>query len=89
MVYQGSVSSSLARIGELFRDAIRLNAAGVILVRREMRPNRPSPDHRPFYGTGAVAVTCTCHVHLATGPKLVMSHVFGLQSYVVSAPSKT
>jgi DNA repair protein RadC len=38
-VYQGNVSSSLVRVGELFRDAVRLNAAGVILVH-----NHPSPD---------------------------------------------
>ena len=41
-VYQGNVSSSLVRIGELFRDAIRLNAAGVILVH-----NHPSGDSTP------------------------------------------
>jgi DNA repair protein RadC len=38
-VYQGNVSSSLVRIGELFRDAVRMNAAGVILVH-----NHPSGD---------------------------------------------
>ncbi len=38
-VYQGNVSSSLVRIGELYRDAVRLNAAGVILVH-----NHPSGD---------------------------------------------
>jgi DNA repair protein RadC len=27
-VYQGNVSSSLVRVGELFRDAVRLNASG-------------------------------------------------------------
>jgi DNA repair protein RadC len=31
-VYQGNVSSSLVRVGELFRDAVRLNATGIILV---------------------------------------------------------
>ena len=41
-VYQGNVSSSLVRIGELFRDAVRLNAAGVILVH-----NHPSGDPTP------------------------------------------
>ena len=38
-VYQGNVSSSLVRVGELFRDAVRLNAAGLILVH-----NHPSGD---------------------------------------------
>ena len=35
-------SSSLVRVGELFRDAVRLNAAGVILVH-----NHPSGDPTP------------------------------------------
>ena len=41
-VYQGNVSSSLVRVGELFRDAVRVNAAGVILVH-----NHPSGDPSP------------------------------------------
>ncbi len=41
-VYQGNVSSSLVRVGELYRDAVRLNAAGVILVH-----NHPSGDPTP------------------------------------------
>ena len=41
-VYQGNVSSSLVRIGELFRDAVRLSAAGLILVH-----NHPSGDPTP------------------------------------------
>ena len=42
VVYQGNVSSSLVRVGELFRDAVRLNAAGIILVH-----NHPSGDPTP------------------------------------------
>jgi len=41
-VYQGNVNSSLVRVGELYRDAVRLNAAGVILVH-----NHPSGDPTP------------------------------------------
>src|SRR5262245_65214713 len=41
-VYQGNVSSSLVRVGELFRDAVRLNAAGIIVVH-----NHPSGDPAP------------------------------------------
>jgi DNA repair protein RadC len=41
-VYQGNVSSSLVRIGELYRDAVRLSATGVILVH-----NHPSGDATP------------------------------------------
>jgi DNA repair protein RadC len=41
-VYQGNVSESLVRVGELFRDAVRLNASGLILVH-----NHPSGDPTP------------------------------------------
>ena len=41
-VYQGNVSSSLVRVGELFRDAVRWNASGIILVH-----NHPSGDPTP------------------------------------------
>jgi len=42
VVYQGNVASSLVRVGELYRDAVRLNAAGIILVH-----NHPSGDPTP------------------------------------------
>jgi DNA repair protein RadC len=41
-VYVGNVSSSLVRVGELFRDAVRLDASGVILAH-----NHPSGDPTP------------------------------------------
>jgi DNA repair protein RadC len=41
-VYQGNVSASLVRVGELYRDAVRLNASSVILVH-----NHPSGDPTP------------------------------------------
>jgi DNA repair protein RadC len=41
-VYQGNVSASLVRVGELFRDAVRANASAVILVH-----NHPSGDPTP------------------------------------------
>lgn len=37
--YQGNVSASLVRVGELFREAVRATAAGVVLVH-----NHPSGD---------------------------------------------
>src|SRR4029079_5470291 len=44
-VYQGNVSSSLVRVGELFRDAVPLNASGVILVHNPPSgAPPPSPD---------------------------------------------
>jgi DNA repair protein RadC len=42
VVYVGNVSASLVRIGELFRDAVRLDASGVVLVH-----NHPSGDPTP------------------------------------------
>ncbi len=41
-VYVGNVSASLVRVGELFRDAVRTNAAGLIIVH-----NHPSGDPTP------------------------------------------
>ena len=41
-VYVGNVSTSLVRICELFRDAIRLDASGIVLVH-----NHPSGDPTP------------------------------------------
>ena len=40
--YVGNVSASLVRVGELFRDAVRLDASGLILVH-----NHPSGDPTP------------------------------------------
>jgi DNA repair protein RadC len=41
-VYHGSLNTSLVRVGEVFRDAIRCNAAGIIVVH-----NHPSGDPSP------------------------------------------
>lgn len=41
-VYQGNVSGALVRTAELFRDAVRINAAGIVLVH-----NHPSADPEP------------------------------------------
>jgi DNA repair protein RadC len=41
-VYVGNVSTSVVRVGELFRDAVRLDATGIILVH-----NHPSGDPTP------------------------------------------
>jgi DNA repair protein RadC len=42
IVYVGNVSASLVRVGELFRDAVRLDASGIVLVH-----NHPSGDPTP------------------------------------------
>jgi DNA repair protein RadC len=41
-VYVGNVSTALVRVGELFRDAVRQHAAGLIVVH-----NHPSGDPQP------------------------------------------
>ena len=41
-VYQGNVSAAIVRVAELFRDAVRAHAAGVIVVH-----NHPSGDPEP------------------------------------------
>jgi DNA repair protein RadC len=43
-VYRGNVSSAVIRVGEVFRDAIRENAPGIIVVH-----NHPSGDPTPSY----------------------------------------
>jgi DNA repair protein RadC len=42
MVYQGNVSTAVARMAELFRDAVMANAPGIVLVH-----NHPSGDPTP------------------------------------------
>ncbi len=41
-VYHGSLNTSLIRVGEVFRDAVRVNAAGIIIAH-----NHPSGDPSP------------------------------------------
>ena len=41
-IYAGNVSASLVRVAELYRDAVRLNASGLVLVH-----NHPSGDPTP------------------------------------------
>ena len=42
LIYQGSLHTTVIRVGELFRDAVRQNAAAVIIVH-----NHPSGDPTP------------------------------------------
>ena len=41
-VYQGNVSAAVVRVAELFREAVRTNAAGIVMVH-----NHPSGDPEP------------------------------------------
>jgi DNA repair protein RadC len=76
VVYQGNVSTSLVRVGELFREAVRENCAAVIVVH-----NHPSGDPTP--SPEDVAVTKEI---VAAGRLLsieVLDHlVIGRQRYV-------
>ncbi len=76
VVYQGNVSTSLVRVGELFREAVRENAAAVLIVH-----NHPSGDPTP--SPEDVAVTKEI---VAAGRLLsveVLDHlVIGRQRYV-------
>ena len=40
-VYKGNLNSAIVRIGELFRDAIRHNAASIVLVHNHPGGTRP------------------------------------------------
>ena len=42
VAYAGNVSASLVRVGELFRDAVRMDASGIVLCH-----NHPSGDPAP------------------------------------------
>ncbi len=80
-VYQGSVNTSLIRIGEVFRDAVRANAASVIVAH-----NHPSGDPTP--SPEDVAVTCAM---VEAGRLLdieVLDHVILSSTGFVSLKSK-
>jgi DNA repair protein RadC len=51
MVYQGTVNSAQVRPGELFRDAVQMNATAVVLVH-----NHPSGDPAPSAADIALTV---------------------------------
>ncbi len=51
LVYRGSLNTSLIRVGEVFRDAIRANAAAIIVSH-----NHPSSDPNPSNEDQAVTV---------------------------------
>jgi DNA repair protein RadC len=75
-IYQGSLNTSLIRVGELFREAIRANSASLILLH-----NHPSGDPTP--SPEDVAVTR----QIAEAGKLldieVLDHlIIGQQRYV-------
>jgi DNA repair protein RadC len=75
-IYKGSLNSSVIRVGEVFRDAVRINAASIIVVH-----NHPSGDPTP--SPEDVAVT---RAIIEAGDLLnieVLDHlVIGKQSFV-------
>ena len=56
LVYQGSVNSAQVRVAEVFKDAVRQNAPGIVVVH-----NHPSGDPTP----SAADVALTTEVHRA------------------------
>ena len=75
--YQGSLNTSVVRVGELFREAIRRNAAAVIIVH-----NHPSGDPTPSDSdismtaqieAAAQAVGLTVHDHIIIGKATELS----------------
>lgn len=81
-VYRGSLNSSVIRVGEIFRDAIRVNAASIIVVH-----NHPSGDPTP--SPEDVAVTRQI---VAAGKLLdleVLDHIIIGKSRFVSLKSKS
>jgi DNA repair protein RadC len=72
MVYQGSVNSAQVRLGELFREAVRLNATAVILAH-----NHPSGDPSPSaadISLTADAVRCGALLDIAVLDHVVIGH---------------
>jgi DNA repair protein RadC len=71
MVYRGSLNTTMIRVGELFREAIKRNAASIILVH-----NHPSGDPSPSPDDAAVTrmaveagklIDIALHDHLVVG----------------------
>ena len=72
MVYQGSVNSAQVRIGELFREAVRLNATAVIYAH-----NHPSGDPSPSAADIALTadiVQCGRLLDIAVLDHVVIGH---------------
>lgn len=72
MAYQGSVNAAQVRIGELFREAVRLNATAVILVH-----NHPSGDPTPSAADCALTadiVACGKLLDIAVLDHVVIGH---------------
>src|SRR5204863_9077749 len=76
-VYQGNVSASLVRVGELFRDAVRLNGTSVILVHNHPSGDpTPSPDDIHLTGEALAAgrrLETAVLDHLVVGPDAFVS----------------
>ncbi len=72
MVYQGSVNSAQVRVGELFREAVRLNATAVIYAH-----NHPSGDPSPSAADIALTadiVQCGKLLDIAVLDHVVIGH---------------
>ena len=77
LVYRGNVSAAVVRIGELFRDAVRMHAAGLIVVH-----NHPSGDPEPSPDDIALTAEAVAAGRLLDVP--VLDHVVIASSGFVS-----
>jgi len=77
LVYRGNVSSAVVRIAELFRDAVRIHAAGLIVVH-----NHPSGDPEPSSDDLALTAEAIAAGRLLDVP--VLDHVVIAASGYVS-----
>jgi len=69
-LYQGSVNQAQVRMGELFRDAVRTNATGIVIVH-----NHPSGDPTPSAADVQLtrdAVTAGHHLDIAVVDHLIV-----------------
>ena len=72
-VYRGNVSAALVRIGELFRDAVRLHAARIILIPHNHPSGDPTPSPDDLHLT-AEAVAAGRLLDIAVLDHLVIGH---------------
>lgn len=75
LVYKGSLNTTVVRIGELFKDALRFNASAMILTH-----NHPSGDERP--SPEDIHVTeLACEASKLLGVSLIDHVIMGKKNY--------
>jgi DNA repair protein RadC len=83
-VYRGNVSSALCRVGELYRDAVRLNASGLIVAHCHPSGDpTPSPDDLHL-SAAALAAGCLLDIDLLDSIVLATGGFVSLRDQGVS-----